>query len=58
MSWFCESSNTSMLRDTATELLNTCNKARFTSGLAVIYDDDEYDSDESTEEDEIIAMRF
>ena len=53
--WFCESSNTSMLRASATELLKITNQARFTSNLDVIYDD--YDSDASSEEDEIIPMR-
>ena len=55
-SWFCESSNTSMLRDTATEFLNTANRARFNANLDAIYED--YDSDASTEEDEWVAMRY
>lgn len=54
--WFCESSSTSMLGESATELLRTRNNARFTANLAVIYDN--YDSDASTEEDEVVSMRF
>jgi hypothetical protein len=43
--WFQVSSSTSMLRVTATNLLSTRNRARFTSALVPIYDDS--DSEES-----------
>jgi hypothetical protein len=42
--WFQPSHNTSMLRATATNLLNTRNRARFTRTLAPVYD---YGSDSS-----------
>jgi len=42
--WFQPSSGTSMLRSSATNLLTIRNKARFTTSLAPIYDDDS-DSD-------------
>jgi hypothetical protein len=45
--WFQVSSSTSMLRATATNLLCTRNRARFTSALLPIYDDEDSDSEES-----------
>ena len=45
-----------MLRESATNLLKATNRARFTSNLAVIYD--EYDSDMSSDEDDAVPMRF
>jgi len=55
-SWFEKSSNTSMLRDTATNFLDTTNRARFNAQLEPIYDD--YDSDASSDEDEVVPMRY
>jgi hypothetical protein len=43
--WFSPSHNTSMLRATATNLLDTRNRARFTNTMQPIYDDS--DSDDS-----------
>ena len=54
--WFEASSGTSMLRESATNFLETTNRARFNAQLQVIYDD--YDSDASSEDDEVVPMHF
>ena len=55
--WFCSNSSTSMLRETATDLLNTQNRAKFTVNLEPIYDYD-YDSDDVSDDEDIPMRRY